>query len=724
MVGKAILFRLLREQGKTATLSLLNAGLSSLALHLFSSIFIKLLELMVKKQAALLTLILLFIFFLSKPFHAQSPLIPEVLDAETGDCTFGAPLDETLGVTIHCGQIEVPQNWAEPDGQVVTIAYAILRSKSISPFLDPVIYFEGGPGGSALNGLVSLSDGLAKLRENRDVVIWDQRGTTFSNELFCPETVQITEPETYDENKSEVESRFEALKINAYSDPDIVRDIVVEYAQLADRSRCLTYLEAQGIDLTQYSTENTVLDALALMKHLAYPAYNLYGVSYGSTVALALMDYYSSYPEANLPALRSGVIEGIAPRNRSWIETGYEQVWTMLRVFVQCEDDRNCAASYPDIRQRAIDLTAKLQDAPLMGSNQDEVTLEDVLAILRGAVSTSSLARPFLPRMIAELEQGETATFEVLQAALTYSISLPSSVTEAESPRTNGLNGQLEQLDEQFDAIREQVGLLIVANQILSEAILDGESHPEQFLAILEKYLESVSNVRLLLLNALHAPSIHPEQRTRENLRSLVSSNVFLPKVEEELQSLIDRMSDEDVADVYTELTRAAFKRELVTITSLTNRVVDCNYFGNTMFNELAFETYPNFEAPHLIGPEAYWPASYQYSCEQLGLAAKDYSPPPPAVKSNLRTLILNGTLDTATPAEYAERAREGLSNAELIVMPEVAHGFSVLGDKCGQALVNAFVLSPNEELNRGCAEAKRIVFVLPDEDLPVLPEE
>ena len=58
----------------------------------------------------------------------------------------------------------------------------------------PVIYLEGGPGGNALEGLeVSGGVFLEPLNENRDVIVFDQRGTGFSEPaLSCPETRELT----------------------------------------------------------------------------------------------------------------------------------------------------------------------------------------------------------------------------------------------------------------------------------------------------------------------------------------------------------------------------------------------------------------------------------------------------------------------------------------------------------------------------------------------------
>ena len=73
----------------------------------------------------------------------------------------------------------MPENWESPGAEEVTISYVILKSPSLSPFPDPVIYLEGGPGSSALPGLPLLQGTFADLRRYRDIIIYDQRGTAF-----------------------------------------------------------------------------------------------------------------------------------------------------------------------------------------------------------------------------------------------------------------------------------------------------------------------------------------------------------------------------------------------------------------------------------------------------------------------------------------------------------------------------------------------------------------
>ena len=86
-------------------------------------------------------------------FFAASFLVPMAANAQASasDCAIPVPDGETLGDTFSCGRIEVPENWGLPDGRTIPISYTIMKSDSLAPFEDPVIYFQGGPGGSALN---------------------------------------------------------------------------------------------------------------------------------------------------------------------------------------------------------------------------------------------------------------------------------------------------------------------------------------------------------------------------------------------------------------------------------------------------------------------------------------------------------------------------------------------------------------------------------------------
>ncbi|MWD26255.1 alpha/beta fold hydrolase [Aquicoccus sp. SCR17] len=648
--------------------------------------------------------------------------VPAEAQEDASSCAIPVSPDEVLGDTLLCGRIEVPENWEVAGGRTIPISYVVLRSTSLAPFEDAVIYFQGGPGGSALNSFGLISGGTKLLRENRDVIIMEQRGTAHSNELFCPLEVRVTSPETYEDDNAAADARFEEIGIDAYSDPDAVYDMMAEYAAISDFGPCVPYLEAQGNDLTQYRTTSTVQDVIALMEHLGYPAYNLYGGSYGTTVALAIMDHYETHPDASLPPLRAAVIDAVAPRNREFYEEAFIASYVVLRIFGDCEAEPACAAAYPGIRQRAADLLAAIEAEPLI-AGETTVDIDALVEVLRSATGTQQALVPFLPRLVAELENGETAVFDLAQAAARYEITLPPVQREQNASAPVGsladVTAQVRSISEQFDAIEESLATMMLQDAIIRDAALDATSRREFFLAMLERYVDigggSTGNI---VQTKLESFLLHPEQRTREGLLAFIADAVLFPTLQAEMTSLAEAFDDDEVSAVFRTLTRAAFERGISPLASTTHRIVRCNDEGRGFFNDTAFEAYADFETPQLIGNSAYWVANYQISCEQLGLAAEEYAPPEPGVVSDVPTLVVNGALDMATPVEWGERAAETLTNATVVTIPMAGHTSGLL-TPCGNAVVQAFILSPDFEVTLSCINDARPVFVLPDDALP-----
>ena len=109
--------------------------------------------------------------------------------AETVSCpqSVVSGLEEVEGETVVCGTVSVPANYDDPNGSTIDLTYGILKSTSLSPAADPVIYLHGGPGEAELTELTqTLRNKFATLRERRDVIVFDQRGTGFSpGEVEC-----------------------------------------------------------------------------------------------------------------------------------------------------------------------------------------------------------------------------------------------------------------------------------------------------------------------------------------------------------------------------------------------------------------------------------------------------------------------------------------------------------------------------------------------------------
>ena len=95
---------------------------------------------------------------------------------------------EVEGETYSCGVVVVPENHDQPDGRTIELFYLKLHSASASPAGDPLVYLAGGPGSTGSYELTAnpgLYKSMQPIRQDRDIIAYDQRGTGFSNYLLC-----------------------------------------------------------------------------------------------------------------------------------------------------------------------------------------------------------------------------------------------------------------------------------------------------------------------------------------------------------------------------------------------------------------------------------------------------------------------------------------------------------------------------------------------------------
>jgi pimeloyl-ACP methyl ester carboxylesterase len=666
---------------------------------------------------SLIVLGLLAVFSLTavRPAAAQATAVPQPVSGEMIPCPMPLPPTEIEGETIVCGQIEVPENWDDPNSRLITLTYARQLSKSLSPLPEPIIFFAGGPGGSVLAAQGSSGFDFTYLRENRDVIVWDQRGNRYSADLRCP--LEVTEAAPADGQAALAE--LGEFDFTLQDDPQAVLDWARQFVPLAEATgQCAAYFKAAGQDVTQYNTANTVRDAIALMNHLGYPAYNLFGISYGTQVALAIADYYEKNPDAALPPIRSAVIDGVFPVNLPGAEDSLVVPHNILRIFADCEADAACGAAYPQIRQRLIDLLATLESAPLVTADGAEVTLDNVVAVLQTAVvARDAMLISYLPRLVDELTRGETATYAVAQDIIAGNIA-PEGADAASTPGNllAPVTLQAAGLAEELHAIADRLAVLGDTTGDLTAAMDEAATLSELYLNLLQRYLaDGGPDERDAFANQIQSLySLHPEQQTHQGLLALSAS---LPDpIGGELAAIANLLSGAEVSQVWAALTDDQALQQLKVMDLITNAVVKCNDRGHTYDVVQAWEYLKESAAPQLATPLDVT-AAYQARCEGFGIPSGEYALPP-AVTTDLPILVMNGGLDHATPVEWAERAFSTLTNAQLVIVPMTDHG-ATRYSKCAKDIANTFFLSPEVELQTSCVDAFRAQFVLPDAALP-----
>ena len=227
------------------------------------------------------------------------------------------PCAEGLPGRATCGIVAVPEDRSKPGGRTVGLSLVILKSNGPAR-LPPLFDIDGGPGlPTWKNAEFYAGNGVSK---NRDVVMVDQRGTGRSNGLICPElsAVPPTEPML---PKAKVDDCLKAIQDSA--------------------------------DLRHYGTADAVEDLEDVRRTLGYAQIDLFGLSYGTTVALA---YLRDYP-ANV---RAAVLMGIAPPQtmtpKEHAVAGNRALQAMIG---DCASRPACKARFPDLRQSIETARAK-----------------------------------------------------------------------------------------------------------------------------------------------------------------------------------------------------------------------------------------------------------------------------------------------------------------------------------------------------------------------------
>ncbi|WP_084683740.1 alpha/beta fold hydrolase [Psychromonas hadalis] len=232
-----------------------------------------------------------------------------------------------------CGYLTVPEKHAlygkPASTKNIEIAVIKLASTSANKKSDPVVYLEGGPGGSASSSLGDIvADGT--FLKNRDVYLVDQRGTGYSKPaLFCSE---------FDQSGS-----AEQLKA------------------------CKTRLEASGIDLNAYRSVQNALDIIELRKVLAISQWNLYGISYGTRLATTIM-------RENSDGIRSVILDGMFPIEVNGIsDTPWANYESLNQIVKNCENSADCPTD--EFKSIIEDIIARMHNEGMMAQSREFIQI-------------------------------------------------------------------------------------------------------------------------------------------------------------------------------------------------------------------------------------------------------------------------------------------------------------------------------------------------------------
>lgn len=313
-------------------------------------------------------LIVLFILLMGTTTYAQDSFLFE-----------NCPFPELDGVV--CGYLTVPEDWSQPDGYTIELPVAIINPDSG----NPVVYLEGGPGGAALLGTDSFL--TSPVAEGRTVILFDQRGTGFAlPSLNCWE-------------------------LELLEDDDPV-------------AACRDRLLDEGIDLQMYNTAASAADVNELVKALGYDQVDLWGISYGTRLALTIM---RDFPEI----VRSAVLDSVyAPETDDLQVQIIGFMDAMDWLFERCAADAGCAAAYPELESDFYRLLNELDANPVDLDSEDEPITLDGPTFQSTLFNTlyDTEAIPFLPYAITLMANARNADDYLEGYNIIASIEFPVDV--------------------------------------------------------------------------------------------------------------------------------------------------------------------------------------------------------------------------------------------------------------------------------------------------------
>jgi pimeloyl-ACP methyl ester carboxylesterase len=344
-------------------------------------------------------------------FAAPAAMAQRTEAFEPAACMFDLPPGIVEGRDIECGYLTVPEQHARPEEGSIRLAVAIVRSQSENPQPDPLVMLQGGPGGSTIDYFsqaLFLPNGQ-RLRADRDIVLFDQRGTLHSEPaLICTEDAELIE--------RTIEQR--------------ISDEEAERLSLEAAQACRARLAGEGVNLSAFDSLENAADIEALRAALGYEQYNLYGVSYGTLLALHTM---REHPDG----LRSVILDAVVPTQTNFIaEVARSQNRAFGELFAACAADPRCDAAFPNLEQRLFDLVDRLNQEPARVPVTDSETGrsyrmvmdgDDFLALMFQLLySTEVLAG--LPLVVDQVAAGEYTFLSRIASLVIFDRTLASGM--------------------------------------------------------------------------------------------------------------------------------------------------------------------------------------------------------------------------------------------------------------------------------------------------------
>ena len=582
------------------------------------------------------------------------------------------------GRDYTCGVFTVPQNWDAPDGRNLDLSYVVIRAFGGSRRPDPLIYLAGGPGSSGiLNTDIRM---FQDLQAGRDIILYDIRGAGLSQRTgFAECLVLAMQNGVTDEQIEALWVPNDRLWAATHSDePGIaaLKSWEVDFPVLHEI--CWEQFTGLGLDMNRFSTASNARDAVELVKALGYESFNIYGTSYGTRLAMTVMDVLPEYEDA--PELRSVVLDSTFPPSvyliRTLVRSHHDY---MVQLLEECQADTACNAAYPNLKQRLSMLLNRLGEKPII-ANGETANLDNFIKQL---TDTGSSRAAYIPKMIDEVERSVLDTYLALRDGKAGA-SPVATVVSLDLDTSDPVQAFIS---DSFDLLSDDAAIefIVYVNIILIQE--DPMAVLHSF--IVESFAGEIGDKMLKMLGdltsgdfakspyvsqqlAIAAFDIDPELIPAKRRKGIISG---IPRPLYSSIHCIDDIQHERFEDAV-------------------------NSYNDLMFPQLTNLVESKGQANR---------------CENWPVTAAPIEVKDP-VSSDVPAIVLQGSFDRPTPVYMGRRASRELENSTFILVPQKGHGTwsAGKGDCVGQ-IATAFIQNPRAKPDLSCLEARKSQWVLPD---------
>ncbi|OEJ25133.1 peptidase [Streptomyces agglomeratus] len=259
------------------------------------------------------------------------------------------------GDTWQCAFMDVPRDYAKPDGDTIELALIRAKARDTKNRIGSLIFNFGGPGGSGLTGLPSLAPEYEGLRSRYDLVSFDPRGVGRSVGVQCKDDEEL------DAYYAQDSTPDDAAEEKTFTDG------LASYADACE--------ENSGEELPYVGTTNAARDMDLMRQALGDDKLHYLGISYGTELGGV---YAHLFPKKVGRAVFDAVVDPTQTSERGSL-TQAKGFQLAFENFAEDCVRRGDACTLPgdsvkEIEDFVVDLLERLDKKPVKGIGDRDLT--------------------------------------------------------------------------------------------------------------------------------------------------------------------------------------------------------------------------------------------------------------------------------------------------------------------------------------------------------------